>query len=130
MMRSKRHWTWVWVSLFGLLLAACGNNAESAAETLEQPAEVQTVVVVATPTPAPQVAPVEEEAAPPDAPVVEPPTAVPGEPTMTALVDLNVRTGPGTNYPSVGALRAGSTARIIGHVLDQAQLMGTYQKGD
>jgi hypothetical protein len=33
---------------------------------------------------------------------------------MTTLVDLNVRRSPGTVYDVVGALRAGSSARIIG----------------
>jgi hypothetical protein len=33
---------------------------------------------------------------------------------MTTLVSLNVRTGPGTNYPVVGAFSAGQTATIVG----------------
>ncbi len=116
MIGSKKRWMLLWAGLLALILVACGGNEET--ETLEQPAEIQTVVVVATPTPEPQVAPAEEEAAPANAPVVAAPTAEPGQPTMTALVDLNVRTGPGTNYTAVGALRAGSTARIVGQSQD------------
>ncbi len=105
------------------LLAACGGNSEETAdsEPTAEPVVVQTVVVVATPTTAPigeASEPSEETAPAVDAPVLEAPAAQPGEPTMTALVDLNVRTGPGTNYPSVGALRAGSSARIIGQSPD------------
>jgi hypothetical protein len=37
-----------------------------------------------------------------------------GEPTVVALVDLNVRRGPGTVYGIVGALRTGTSARIVG----------------
>jgi uncharacterized protein YraI len=37
---------------------------------------------------------------------------------VTALADLNVRAGPGTDYPSVGALKNGETARIVGRNAD------------
>lgn len=103
------------------LLAACGGG-ESAEESPTAEPAVETVVVVATPTPddtaaeseaAPEEAE-EETAVSEDTPVLEAPTAAPGEPTVTALVDLNIRTGPGTNYQPVGALRANSSARIIG----------------
>ncbi|MEJ2747351.1 MAG: SH3 domain-containing protein, partial [Anaerolineae bacterium] len=123
------------IVLFGLLwtLAACGGTAEST-EPTAAPVEVQTVVVVATPTLAEtetndaqpasgdpvsnEETPATESAPAADAPVLDVPTAEPGQPTMTALVDLNVRTGPGTRYPSVGALRAGTSATIIGQSPD------------
>jgi uncharacterized protein YraI len=48
----------------------------------------------------------------------EPPTATPtGAPagaSVTLDVDLNVRTGPGTNYERIGWLAAGTTTSIIG----------------
>ncbi len=66
-------------------------------------------LIDASPTAAP------EEPADPNVPTLEPlPTALPGEATMTTLVNLNVRRGPGTNYGVVGALRSGSNARIVG----------------
>lgn len=108
------------------LFAACGGETE-AAPTLAPPAteaavEVQTVVVVATPTPSD----VADEAAPPvdsssdetavseDAPVLEAAVVEVGVPTMTTLTALNVRTGPGTQYNIVGSLPAGATAEVIG----------------
>lgn len=105
--------------LFSLLaITACGGGEPAAEPTPEaQAPEVQTVVVVATPTPAPAATvdeTVPEEAAAADAPVLEAPAAAASDPTMTTLTDLNVRTGPGINYPIVGYLRSGSSARIIG----------------
>jgi len=58
-----------------------------------------------------------EPPAPPAA-TATPGTAVPGTPTMTTLVDLNVRRGPGVNYPVVTALRAGESALIVGRSPD------------
>jgi uncharacterized protein YgiM (DUF1202 family) len=90
--------------------AAVGGEVETAVE--EQEVIVETVVVVATPTPDPEPEP--EEEAPEDLPDLDVPQAQPGEPTVTANVDLNVRRGPGTIYSVVGALRAGNSARILG----------------
>ncbi|MFO7539223.1 MAG: SH3 domain-containing protein, partial [Chloroflexota bacterium] len=90
--------------------AAVGGEVEPAVE--EQEVIVETVVVVATPTPDPEPEP--EEEAPEDLPDLDVPQAQPGEPTVTANVDLNVRRGPGTIYSVVGALRAGNSARILG----------------
>lgn len=79
-------------------------SSSDASPTAEAPDAAQD-----TPTAASEQPPAE------DAPTMAPPpTAEPGEPTMTTLVDLNVRRGPGVNYDVVGALRAGSSARIIG----------------
>jgi hypothetical protein len=38
----------------------------------------------------------------------------PGEPTLTALVTVNVRAGPGVDYPAIGGLSAGQTAPVTG----------------
>jgi uncharacterized protein YraI len=89
------------VIMFGAACTATGAE-------VEPEVVVETVVVVATPTP-------EEEApAPEDLPELEVPQAAPGEPTVTAVVDLNVRRGPSTAYDVVGSLRAGNSARILG----------------
>ena len=80
----------------------------SAPETI-----VETVVVVATPTALPTEAP-----AAADVPLLDAPAPSSGDPTVTSLVDLNVRTGPGTNYDIVGALPAGTSATIVGQSPD------------
>lgn len=76
-------------------------------------------VAVATATPAAQnPAPVAEAptATPePATPTPEPPTATPvANPEVRSQSAMNVRGGPGTNYPVVGALNAGEAARITG----------------
>lgn len=43
-----------------------------------------------------------------------PPPAGSGGPTVTAMVGLNVRSGPGTGYPVIGRLVEGQTVPIIG----------------
>lgn len=109
---NRKH---MWMMLM-LALAALACNL-TGGEPTEQ-AEVATVIVVVTETPVGATVsdevPEPEEAAVADAPVLEAPSAEPGEPTMTALVDLNVRLGPDTQYEVVGVLRAGSAAGIIG----------------
>jgi uncharacterized protein YgiM (DUF1202 family) len=44
----------------------------------------------------------------------EPAAAIGAEPTITMLTGLNVRSGPSTNYPVIGRLAQGETARITG----------------
>lgn len=109
--------------LFILAVAACGGSAEPATEpTAVSVVEVQTIVVIATPTPEPTTEEVpvdsssEETAVSAAAPVleVEAPAASAGVPTLTTLTALNVRTGPGTQYRVVGSLPAGATAEIVG----------------
>lgn len=104
-----------WSSLL-LFVVACSGTGQETAATDESPTPIiETVVVTETPAAVQDTADTAEEApAAADAPVLQAPTAEPGQPTMTALVDLNVRTGPGTNYPVVGALRAGTSALIVG----------------
>ncbi|MBN1995092.1 MAG: FHA domain-containing protein [Anaerolineae bacterium] len=41
-------------------------------------------------------------------------TPVPGAPSLTTRADLNVRGGPGTQYPLLGLLPTGATAEILG----------------
>jgi len=47
------------------------------------------------------------------------PTAAP-QPGLQAVADVNVRGGPGTNYPVVGLLRAGDVAAVTGRSADNA----------
>lgn len=91
------------ILLSGFMIACTATEPAAEPEPI-----VETIIVVATPTP-------EEEApAPEDVPELEVPQAAPGEPTVTAVVDLNVRRGPSTAYDVVGSLRAGNSARILG----------------
>ncbi|MCK6629742.1 MAG: PKD domain-containing protein [Anaerolineae bacterium] len=45
-------------------------------------------------------------------------TPQPGAPLAFVVADLNVRGGPGTNYPVLGLLKAGQTAEITGRSAD------------
>lgn len=118
----KRYSLLITLFVLALLLVACGGGQENETETDTQPEQVvETVVVVATPTAVPEEAAAvsqdsssEETAASADAPVLEPAPVQAGQPTMTTLTDLNVRSGPGTNYTIVGVLRAGQSASVIG----------------
>jgi hypothetical protein len=82
----------------------------------------QTVVARLTaeaPTPEPPTATPEAEApASGDEPELEVPTAEAGDPTLTSIVDLRVRGGPGTVYPIIGVLRNGASVRIVGKSSD------------
>jgi uncharacterized protein YraI len=49
---------------------------------------------------------------------VIPPTPIPGAPSATALEDINIRSGPGTNYPVYGVAPAGSTSEVVGKSQD------------
>lgn len=113
-----------------LFLAACGGTEAAEEPTLapaatEAAVAVQTVVVVATPTAEVEVEPTEADLPPIDsssaetavvaeAPVLQVDAVAVGEPMMTTLTPLNVRTGPGTHYQVVGSLPSGVTAAIVG----------------
>jgi uncharacterized protein YraI len=47
-------------------------------------------------------------------PTVVAPTPLPDTASVTANVDINVRSGPGTNYPSSGVAPAGAQAPVVG----------------
>jgi len=53
-------------------------------------------------------------------PTVDLPTPEAGSPTVTATGIVNVRSGPGTNYPRIGLLTDGQTAEAIGRSADGA----------
>mgnify|MGYP000187480786 CR=1 FL=1 len=42
------------------------------------------------------------------------PTPAPGVPSVTATANVNIRSGPSTDYPKVGVLQEGQTAEAIG----------------
>lgn len=109
------------------LLVACGGETAVTEEPDPTPETiVETVVVVATPTPEPATEePIvetaaetdsgsEETAVSADAPVLESAPVAEDKPSVTTLIDLNVRTGPGTNYTVIGVLKQGQSANIIG----------------
>lgn len=78
-----------------------------------------TPVVFATPTPA-QATPIPQEVTVIEATVTPEPTQEPPSPTpapaarLTAGQNVNVRQGPGTNYSTIGSLRAGQSFEITG----------------
>ena len=49
---------------------------------------------------------------------VAPPTAIPGEPMVTARLDTPVLAGPGNPYPTVGSLLAGQSSQAVGASAD------------
>lgn len=59
-----------------------------------------------------------EPATPTEAPPAD--TPVPSGPSVTVEVNLNVRTGPGTNYDRIGSLPAGTTVEILGRTSNSA----------
>lgn len=99
------------------------------------------IVVTNTPLPTPipvepPPAPSEPTAAPPPAqdPVspISPPTDTPspepasGPPQVTIVQDMNVRAGPGTNYPIAGPGPAGETSTIVGRNADNSWVQVEY----
>ena len=50
----------------------------------------------------------------PSAPVVEPVPPASGEPFVTATTGVNIRSGPGTNYPIYGVAPIGASAPVTG----------------
>ena len=62
--------------------------------------------------------PVVKAPAPPAAEPLPPPAS--GSPTVTAVEYVNVRTGPGTNYPAYGQAAPGATGQVTGKSQDGA----------
>ena len=91
-------------------------DAQSPAPEAQAPAEVtQPESVVPTPTP------------PPAEPTATP---TPEGVTVTVLQNMNVRSGPGTNYPIVGAGTAGQSTKVIGRNDDGSWLKIEYPSAD
>lgn len=98
---------------FALVLSACSSGPSdedieatvSARLTEEAPTEA---LPTATSEPEP------EQPASGDEPEMVPPPAAAGDPTLTTLVNLRVRSGPGTNYHIIGSMPAGTAVRILG----------------
>lgn len=66
------------------------------------------------PAEAAQSEPAEAEPAEPTPTPTPPPTNTPAPPSVTLLQTMNIRGGPGTNYPVIGSGAAGDTALIMG----------------
>ncbi len=82
----------------------------------------------------PGASPVPDATSPPAAdtpaplpPTEPPPTAPPEAPMVTADVNANVRSGPGTNYPVVGMLTEGTSAPVTGRNADSSWWQINYQ---
>jgi len=90
------------------------------------------------PSPSPTPVPVIADTPTPAAPAPTPPPAtelppaespVPGGASVTVDVNLNVRTGPGTNYERIGAVQEGTAATIIGRNANSTWWQITYADG-
>jgi len=82
----------------------------------EQPAEstaTATLVVQSTPTPAP----------PTDTPT-------PSAPVVSVKQDMNVRGGPGTNYPVIGSASSGDISMVTGRNQDSSWVQVEYPSDD
>ena len=90
-----------------LLIALVVNFSNRGTESGEAPAPVETV-------------PSEVVTVAPPEPTIVPPTPEAGEPSVTANGIVNVRSGPGVNYPRIGLLIDGQTANAIGRSADNA----------
>jgi uncharacterized protein YraI len=94
-------------------------EAQPPAPEAQAPVEVtQPESVVPTPTP------------PPPTPAEPTATATPEGVTVTVLQNMNVRSGPGTNYPIVGAGQVGQSTKVIGRNDDGSWLKIEYPSAD
>lgn len=104
------------------LMAGCvvpTSSLEKIGTSLAAATQTAQAVGVFTPEPVTVTSDTPEAAAPTQAPLTEvPPTA--GGAWLTLDADLNVRTGPGTQYERIGWLAAGTTIPIIGRTPDSA----------
>lgn len=114
--------------LLNLTGTASAGTTVASSPTPAPPTPTPTPVVVAeaTATPAPQVA--EAATAPPEPTVPPAPTATPApaNPQVTTVTGLNVRGGPGTNYPIIGRLAANTTLPVTGRDANNAWWQVTY----
>lgn len=125
----------IWGLVFGLLVGATILFLEQPSQA-QQPAQSVTlpaaIVLQATETPALRLGDAPPSQTEEPTVTIEPtaiPTAIiqiptttpqPAQPSLTALNDLNIRSGPGTAYPVLGLLPAGQTAEISGLSQDGA----------
>ena len=85
----------------------------------------------ATPSGAPATAPAEGTTAPVVivTSVMPVPTPAPGMPYVTANAMVNIRSGPGTNYPKIGTMATGLSGEVVGVSPDQAWWAIKYPPG-
>jgi len=84
------------------------------------------LTTVEPPTPTPSPTPASISASTP-APTTPAPIEETNKASVTVSTSLNVRTGPGTSYPTVGALAAGNSADITGRNADSSWWQISYQ---
>lgn len=91
---------------------------------LPTPIPVEPPPAPAEPTATPPLAqdPVSPLPSPTDTPTPQPA----GPPKVTIVQDMNVRTGPGTNYPIAGPGPAGETSNIVGRNADNSWVQVEY----
>ncbi len=99
-------------------LAFVENQPGEQPASQQPPAPAATEIPTETPTPAP----------PTETPTPEP-TATPEGVTVTLSQNMNVRGGPGTNYPVVGPGPAGASASVLGRNSDSSWLQIEYPPG-
>jgi hypothetical protein len=95
-------------------------NATLVARTQDESMSAQATLNIASPGDLSGLTPTATLSPTATAEVSPTPTATPqpGAPLATTVADLNIRGGPGTNYPVLGLLKAGQTAEITGRSAD------------
>lgn len=112
------------VAVAGVLGEGASQNAGNIAAEDGQPTGSQVIKLEPTETPTLVVAPTDTPAPEPTA------TEEPSEPMVTVSQNMNVRGGPGTAYPVVGAGRAGDTSKIVGQNSDGSWVQVEYPSSD
>ena len=149
MKSSKRLLIWVLPVILAFVTLGCGLSGLTGAN---DPTPTRRVAMLPTFTPTPELVVVEPTAVsetqptteqpvePTATPTLPPPTQEPvqeteskpqnnGPVTVTVSQDMNVRGGPGTNYPVIGTAPAGASSTVVGRNADNSWLQVQYPPG-
>ena len=129
-----------WAELDSILILARTNDGTAAAAAnyqIDSPADQLIQVPTVTPLPVSTPATSVEQTASPTPSTTPSPTPTKEAQvkvevsSVTAITNLNVRAGPGTNYPVAGMLQTGQSARIVGVSVNggwwQIELLGATE---
>ena len=116
--KMKKLWLVASIALIWLILLSCGIPVTGMKSTLIPTSGTSAVAAPTNTLPAtvPPAAVVDQVTAtvPPAATDTVSASPTPCTPNVTANIDTNIRSGPGTNYDSVGALLKGKSATVAG----------------
>ncbi|GEM_PF-1714623 len=110
-------------------MTAC-SPAVQETETSEPPTEASVEEATAAPTSEPAATPASDQEEATATPAATPPPAEEQAVQVQALTNLNLRSGPGTNYGVAGALAENAELTVIGRNEDSSWLYVETDKGD